>query len=318
MAEINLGSDSKADNGAAGPEIPSSSQKPQKLIGNSEQKSDTYSTEELNDPAKIKVTIADASTPLIVLFGPPSCGKTMTLIRLTRYLRSINGYAIEPVTCFRPAHDKNYEEMCSGFNAMINSNEAAASTNKINFMLIKIYYKGKAICQILEAPGEHYFDPKEPKEPNKEFLPYINAVISSRNRKIWAIIVEPDKTNPNMDSQRGNYVSKITKKLKKNISPHDKILFVFNKIDETPFVLSPGKAHIKEAMKETNDLYPNIFIPFLNINPITRFWKPYNFDFIPFQTGNYSEAADGALMYQEGHDAYPANLWNTIIKLVRG
>ena len=55
MAEINLGSDSKADNGAAGPEIPSSSQKPQKLIGNSEQKSDTYSTEELNDPAKIKV-----------------------------------------------------------------------------------------------------------------------------------------------------------------------------------------------------------------------------------------------------------------------
>ena len=106
MAEINLGSDSKADNRAAGPEIPSSSQKPQKLIGNSEQKSDTYSTEELNDPAKIKVTIADASTPLIVLFGPPSCGKTMTLIRLTRYLRSINGYAIEPVTCFRPAHDK--------------------------------------------------------------------------------------------------------------------------------------------------------------------------------------------------------------------
>ena len=54
MAEINLGSDSKADNRAAGPEIPSSSQKPQKLIGNSEQKSDTYSTEELNDPAKKK------------------------------------------------------------------------------------------------------------------------------------------------------------------------------------------------------------------------------------------------------------------------
>lgn len=318
MAEINLGSDSQANNGTIGTEIPLPSQEQQNIREKSEQDSDTYSIEELNDPAKIRVTIADTSTPLIVLFGPPSCGKTMTLIRLTRYLRSINGYAIEPVTSFRPAHDKNYEEMCSGFNAMINSNEAAASTHKINFMLIKIYYKGKAICQILEAPGEHYFDPKEPKEPNKEFLPYINAVISSRNRKIWAIIVEPDKTNPNMDSQRGNYVNKITNKLKRSISTRDKVLFVFNKIDATPFVLSPGKARIREVMKETSDLYPNIFIPFKNMNPISQLWKTYNFDFVPFQTGYYSEAVDRTLMYQEGHDAYPANLWNTIIKLVRG
>lgn len=318
MAEINLGSDLKAEDSMVGTTNPLSNQELQNNRGQDTPKSDTYSVEELNDPAKIRVTIADTSTPLVVLFGPPSCGKTMTLIRLTRYLRGINGYSIEPITSFRPAHDKNYEEMCSGFNAMINSNEAAASTNNINFMLIKIYYKGKAVCQILEAPGEHYFNPKNPKEPNIGFLPYINAVISSRNRKIWAIIVEPDKTNPNMDSQRENYVSKITNKLKKNISSRDKILFIFNKIDATQFVLSPGKAHIREAMKETSDLYPNIFIPFMNMNPITRFWKTYNFDFIPFQTGNYSEAADGTLMYQEGHDAYPANLWNRIMNLVRG
>lgn len=45
------------------------------------------SVEELNDPNKIKVTIADRDTPVIVLFGPPACGKTMTLIRLSRFCK---------------------------------------------------------------------------------------------------------------------------------------------------------------------------------------------------------------------------------------
>lgn len=33
------------------------------------------SSEELNDANKIKVTIADYKTPLVVFFGPPACGK---------------------------------------------------------------------------------------------------------------------------------------------------------------------------------------------------------------------------------------------------
>ena len=45
--------------------------------------------EETKDPNEISITIADQKTPIVVLFGPPSCGKTMTLVRLTRYLRTI-------------------------------------------------------------------------------------------------------------------------------------------------------------------------------------------------------------------------------------
>ena len=37
------------------------------------------------------IAIADKNAPVIMLFGPRSSGKSMTLVRLSRYLRS-NGY----------------------------------------------------------------------------------------------------------------------------------------------------------------------------------------------------------------------------------
>lgn len=40
------------------------------------------------DPNRINVTIVNKDIPLVILFGPAACGKTMTLVRLTRYLRS--------------------------------------------------------------------------------------------------------------------------------------------------------------------------------------------------------------------------------------
>lgn len=272
------------------------------------------SAEELNDANKIKVTIADYKTPLVVFFGPPSCGKTMTLVRLTRYLQS-KGYTIEPVTSFRPTYDKNYSNMCNNFDAMIGSEDAAKSTSKINFMLVQVLRDGKPLCQILEGPGEYYF---KPEDPNANFPKYVHAIINSQNRKIWAIMVEPDKTNKRMDVEaRRNYVNKLNK-LKTRINPRDKVMFVFNKIDETPFVISAANIRYSQALQHTEFLYPNIFVPFMNMNPITKWWKPYNFDFVAFQTGDFTEAADGTLTFEQGPDAYPRTLWNLILKRIRG
>ena len=71
------------------PKIPEDELLPpsEKIIG--------LTSEELNDPNKISVTIADKEAPIVVLFGPPACGKTMTLVRMTRFLRE-NGYTITP------------------------------------------------------------------------------------------------------------------------------------------------------------------------------------------------------------------------------
>ena len=169
MAEINFGT---------------SPQTPQPVVENiniSQPTENSFNNEELNDPNRINVTIADKDAPLVILFGPPSCGKTMTLVRLTRYLKQC-GYKISPIKSFRPSHDENYKQICDNYDTMVNQNDAAQSTNRINFMLVEILSSNsKRLCQILEAPGEYYFNPQQPNAP---FPNYVNTIINCSNRKI--------------------------------------------------------------------------------------------------------------------------------------
>lgn len=182
--------------------------------------------EEITDPNKIMVTVADTETPIVVLYGPPSCGKTMTLVRLSRYLRS-KGYRVNPVRSFRPKSDNNFKRMCDGFDEMLNSNQAAKSTQYMSFMLVKVLDRqARPVCQILEAPGELYFN----GDPKKPYPVYVHKIFSCPNRKVWAIMVEPDWDDY---EKRANYVTRVAN-LKPNCTPRDKFLFVFNKIDLTP------------------------------------------------------------------------------------
>lgn len=265
---------------------------------------------EMNDANSISVTIADPDSPLIILFGPPRCGKTMTLVRLTRYLKN-QGYTIAPIRTFRPSTDTNYINMCDKFDETINNNNAAASTSRISFMLVEVIKNGNRLCQILEAPGEYYFNPERPKDP---FPNYVNKIISSSNRKIWSILVEPDWEN---EVDRLNYVTRINF-LKQKMRIKDKVVFIYNKIDKTNFVQSVGNINFASAIREVHNQYPNIFIPFLNQNPITKLFKKYNCEFVPFQTGDYTKTMDGGTTYQEGPEEYCVWLWSTLLKRIKG
>lgn len=266
--------------------------------------------EEEKDPNKIHVVISDPS-PIVIMFGPGQSGKTMTLVRLTRWLKQ-NGYKVEPDRTFRPSNSTTYQEMCDSFHENVNSNYAAKRTKQLNFMLIKVMNKyGEPICQILEAPGEHYFDEDHPK---RDFPLYINNILPLPNPKTWMFIVE---SNWKDASDRQNYADKI-KEMQSRISFKDRVIFTCHKADIQTSLFDRGVPNVKQFFKNIYHQYPGIFTKYENRNPISRLWRKYNFDFVVFSAGFFNDTIEGGKSYAQSNDMYPANLWKAIIKTVKG
>lgn len=267
--------------------------------------------EEIKDPNKIQVTISDPA-PIIILFGARASGKTMALIRLTRYLKAHpNGYKVVPDKIFRRSNSDYYEKMCERFDESVNSDEAAVSTNVLSFMLIKVLDKwGKPICQILEAPGEHYFDDKNINMP---FPRYIESIRQKKNPKTWMFIVENDWKN---ETTRLDYANKI-QSMQSKISHNDRKVFLCHKCDLSPELIHFDTPNKSQFFANINHQYPGIFTRYMNQIPILKWFKPYNFDFVVFSAGTFSDCQDGTQSYEPSKDSYPAMLWQAILKSVR-
>lgn len=257
------------------------------------------------------VNITDPNAPLVVLFGPTSCGKTMTLIRLTKHLREKYKCTVTPDRTFRPANDKAYQADCDKFNQTVNDPIAAPGTS--GYMLVDVVEHGKVLCKILEAPGEYYFDPKE---PTKKYPHYLSKIITAPNRKVWCVFVEPNWQDP---KNRADYKNRI-EELKPTMTTTDQVVFVFNKIDKTRYVIRPGVVNEKEAIQNISNLYDGIFETFRNDIPVLKWFQPYTCRFVPFQTGIFSEGVDAngnpISLYAPGHEAYPEKLWQVIKKSI--
>ena len=267
-------------------------------------------TAEESDPNDINVVISDPS-PVIILFGARSSGKTMTLVRLARWLIK-NGFKVEPDRNFRPADSLRYREACDNFFQLVNSDKAADRTHILNFMLVKVMNKyGEPICQILEAPGEHYFDDAY---PNKPFPAYINRICTIDNPKTWMFIVEKEWKDA---QDRNHYANKIIR-MQGQIEPRDRVIFTCHKSDLHPALFNAGSPNRPQFFKNISNQYPGIFSRYLNNNPITRLWRKYNFDFVVFSSGLFSETSGGGQTYTQSNDRYPAELWRSIMKTVRG
>ena len=246
-----------------------------------------------------------------MLFGPRSSGKSMTLVRLSRYLRDC-GYTIKVDKTFKS--DAKYKEKCDKFLKDLDTKEALSGNAYTDFLLVKVIKQAKTICQFLEAPGEHYFDPNDVSKEN--FPKYMKEIIKPlRNRKIWAFITEAEWDVNN--SIKKSYVRRIHNCKKHFIKEQDRVIVLYNKIDRKDELFDDGRLHIRPAEKTMREEYEGIENIFPNPNPITRLFRPFNYKFVPFCTGYYT-LSNNKLDYTESEKMYPELLWKVLMKCIRG
>lgn len=261
------------------------------------------------------IKIGDKRAPIVMLFGPPTSGKSMTLVRLARYLRK-QGYTVKADPTFKS--DDDYKARCEKFHKNLNTTEALQGNALNEFLMVKVINHGTTVCQILEAPGEHYFNPKKPEEVSaRNFRPYLTEIIRNlANRKIWVFITEAE-WNVHA-SVKDSYVSRIRGCKHQLLKRMDRVVFLYNKVDQKEELFEDGQLHVSSAEKAMKDEYEGLSTIFKNPNPITSLWRPFNYRFVPFCTGYYTKQIGGKHKYKESEERYPRLLWAELLKCFKG
>ena len=168
---------------------------------------DTSQAEEKSPKARtykhtndVQVTVSDKSTPIVVLFGPPACGKTMTLIRLSRYLKTIQGgYRIEPVRSFRPSDDADYLSFKCAMSSQICSIRAKQQTPQTECLLCWLVFLAMWVSRFVKywkLPASCTLTPPNPRDKTLFTLPRYTPCqtkkcgLSSWNPNGWTIQTE--------------------------------------------------------------------------------------------------------------------------------
>ena len=269
--------------------------------------SETYTDEELRDVNAITVTIPDRQTPIVVFFGSPSSGKTLALMRMVRWLEG-GGLNVVPEQVFRPKSDRQYARMCASLKEMVYDSYTPGGNDIISFMLAKVLDpSGRPICQFLEAPGEHYFD----GSPDLTFPTYINAIRTSPIRKVWVFFVEQDWGKD--QGERNMYAQKICS-MQSLISPNDKVVFLFNKVDKKrgSQYNNSGRPVVSTFFTNISQQYPGIFNRYRNTGMLRLLYGEYNFKAVCFSAGIFNDTASGREVWTLEDDWYCEQLWKAI------
>lgn len=155
---------------------------------------------------------------------------------------------------------------------------------------------------VTSFPGDFLYNIDHPNTPSA-----LKEIIASPNKKIWLFLLELDGFGGQIE--RANYTERIME-VATHISPNDKIIIVVNKIDMCSLDLKSKKDIVQALYLQ----YPAVLNCFKNRNPVTKLWKPFNCDIVPFSAGDFCRTCDNKEMFHLGLDIYPKQLWKAISK----
>jgi hypothetical protein len=256
-------------------------------------------------PGSIRINTAAITKPVILLIGPATVGKTVTLIRLAKFLEKGADYEVKPNKNFRS--DNAYNETCEKyFELLRNTQFPPDPTTGLDFLLVDIKLKGKTMFHILEAPGEHYFNPKF---PNIDwFYPYFMEILNKQIQKIFVFMfVDGFLSNDSAQQAYSSRLSQIVPHV--NSDSNDKIIFCLNKVDTLGGMInSKVDNSISSELIIENTNYQTLKHRILSNREIKS--PP----FVAFSSGQFSPIGNGNMAWTLSKDSYPLALWKAINK----
>lgn len=259
-------------------------------------------------------TIVDNTVPVVVFVGPPSSGKSMILVRLAKYLRA-QGYTVTTDSTF--LNTPEYQQDCQEFQNKLNTNVALSGS--VKFLLVDVRHNGRLVAKLLEAPGEDFYttDPTKINQgKNNSVEPYLATIMTSTNPKSYVALLDLDsEISFRKDSyHRDSYAQRFLTHFYPAINlKRDRIVLLYNKIDKTMFGTINGCTNAKEARKDAELYYKQLFA-----NMKGGLFDIEQFVFKTFCTGMFSEQMDNLgntyQTYNVADDIYPRELWKEITK----
>ncbi|UKK50053.1 TIR domain-containing protein [Prevotella sp. E13-17] len=249
----------------------------------------------------IPVSINDQSTPMAIFVGPPAVGKTMTIVRLAKYLMQ-KGYTVSADRSFRPCNDSYYCNLCDYFDYLIANNIQARGNCWNECVMISVGRGNSSVLQCIDVPGDIF-------NSNDCIPAYFHQIVHTHNPKIWIMLIEPKWKGKEVSE---SYIKNIYKYRKSFISSSDKVILLINKVDITFHVYEKDRVMMSTLISELQNYYPGLMDSFRNSNKFVSIIRKYICDIIPFQTGMYTLNNMGTSMFTPASDYFPELLWKSL------
>jgi hypothetical protein len=274
---------------------------------------------EIDNRYRVQIHPNQINHPVVLLIGPPSSGKTVSLIRLARYINTeVEGYDVIINRDFISDNstDQRYEKAVDEFETLMHDvgNKKPNPTKTGAYILLNIRRHQKVFCHIVEAPGEHYFDENK---TNQGFKDYLAAILEGKQRVIFAFLFDRKYGRVgDLATRYDQRMSTLLNRFKSHRNNNngekikgDDIILIYNKIDLCKdWRTAGGLIDENQAKQDLSNRFP---ILMNNILEIRRNAKRTE-HFTVFEAGTFEEEGAEDTFWIQGVSSYPQRLWNTM------
>lgn len=182
-------------------------------------------------------TLPSALGPVVIPFGPPQVGKSSVIGRVVNY--TLHEAPPEHLMSWNVASDPlqnqsndQYKDASSQLIAALTDTDHDIGGTNTFYVLRASSCKPNSpkVWQILEVPGEHYFDVDKPDAPIAQYLR--NVLNAYGEDRIFMFLFSPNLFygHPQQTILQEKYAKKVAKQIEK-LQSNDKFMIVLTQVD---------------------------------------------------------------------------------------